>query len=141
MADKVVARYGDMVTVELGERRLYRKVGAGHGSVYVGPGLVDVPLFVAEEEWGLPIGEQPPWDGYDDMTAVEVVARSQGISEEERANVLAYERMHKDRVTVRDGLNAQAQAGLAAAQGETPRFAAGQAAEGGGGGGGTEGGV
>lgn len=103
MADKIVARRGNHAVVQLDERRLYAKRPHGRGEYYVGPGQVTVPRKVAES-WGLVWGDDPPWDGYDDLTAEQVITRAQGIPDAERKAVIAYERAGKGRKTVLEGL-------------------------------------
>jgi len=103
MADKIVARRGNSAVVQLDERRLYAKRPHGRGEYYVGPGQVTVPRAVAES-WGLDWGDDPPWEGYDDLTVDQVLTRAEGISDAERKAVIAYERAGKGRKTVLEGL-------------------------------------
>ena len=105
MADRIVKRVGNTATVHLDERRLYAERPRGRGAYYVGPGEVDVPRHVAEA-WGLEWGAEPPWTHYDDLTAEQVLARAEGISDDERAAVIAYETGGKGRKTVLEGLGA-----------------------------------
>ena len=91
------------VTIKLDRQRPYRVRDEDRDAVWVGPGRVTVPAWVAEA-WGatplqadqgvvspLPDPNQPPFEGYETLTVDEVIHRAESLSVEERAAIVAYE--------------------------------------------------
>lgn len=123
----------DMVVVNLTQRRGYRAQQSDREAIWVGPGEVEVPRWVAER-WGLepaapaaetaesvvPAAKMPesslpkvelpdtpgyqPWADYDDQSAPDIVRQIPGLSATQRAIVAAYEQRHKNRLTILDAL-------------------------------------
>ena len=123
----------ETVTVVLDRRRPYRARPEDRKAIWVGPGRVQVPQWVAEA-WGMqatvavstekesappvdaetsvgsdtPARPSPaPWDGYDAASAAEIIQRIPDLSETERVLVAAYEQRHKQRKTVLDAVQAE----------------------------------
>lgn len=85
---------GRAVTVAL-TSRVQQKLAAGILlQVQVTPPPPDPP----------PPAEAPPFEGYDALSATQVVERLAGLTDEERAAVRSYEVAHKNRKTVLEAL-------------------------------------
>lgn len=108
----------EMVTVVLDRRRPYRVRQTDRTAIWVGPGPVQVPRWVAENwrmeftpvrapEPDAPKVPSAPWDGYDDQSAAEIIARLADLTATERAIVAAYEQRNKQRKTVLDAAQAE----------------------------------
>jgi len=59
----------------------------------------------AEDGVGAQITVDEPWDGYDELTVEQVLARLEDASAETLAVVRLYERMHRDRRGIGDGID------------------------------------
>lgn len=108
----------ETVIVTLNRRRPYRAHQSDRRAVWVGPGDVSVPKWVAEA-WGMTPQAKPaqtqntnpdnaaePWPDYDQLGAAQVIQRLPDLSQAERDRVAAYEAQNKARKSVLDALTA-----------------------------------
>jgi hypothetical protein len=108
----------ETVIVTLNRRRPYRAQPSDRRAVWVGPGEVSVPRWVAEA-WGMTPQAAPaqtqtqapgagdpaePWPGYDAAGAAQIIQRAPDLTQTERARAAAYEQANKARSTVLDAL-------------------------------------
>lgn len=103
------------VEVELDRRRPYRVRDEDRDAIWVGPGRVSVPAWVAEA-WGMvvetpappaifmPVEPTEPWDGYAALTVREVVKLLPDLDERTRAAVIAWETAQGKRKGVLEAL-------------------------------------
>lgn len=98
----------DTIRVNLPKKHGWRPEGERRAT-WFGPGEADIPRGMAEglvragvlKESVLGEGRSlPPFDGYDDLNANDVIDRLQGSTEEERRAVHEYETANKARKTV-----------------------------------------
>lgn len=112
------------VRVRLDRRRPYRAQPQDRAAIWVGPGEVEVPAWVAEA-WGMqaavavstekdsappvPVTDPTapvalPLADYDSLSAAQIIQAIPGLTAEERAALTAYEQGNKARKTVLDAL-------------------------------------
>lgn len=98
----------DTFTVHLTRKRPYRARDSDKEAKWVGPGEVEVPVWVARE-WGFDVPEpappmEEPWEGYASMRASTVLTILRAVSDETKRKVLVYEKANKARKMVLQAL-------------------------------------
>lgn len=91
------------VEITLDRQRPYRANDEDRDAIWVGPGLVSVPLWVAEA-WGhavsAPTHDGAPIDSYDALSVRDILAMLPGLDDEQKHAVAEYEAANRNRKTV-----------------------------------------